>query len=124
MIQEFSFKAHGKSFTLVFTARARYLFESASRYPLTRLLAWKGEVSDIEAAQLLWAGLEGWRVRAADRKHAWTIDEVLDEVLSDLSADERFEVNETVMRAINAAFQRATPATEEGAASSAGKSTG
>ena len=123
MIDEVSFKAAGLELTLCFTARARYLFEQQAGYPLTSLKLLDpdtSDVSDVEVAQAVWAGLEGHRVRSKDRKLPWSIEEVLDDVLADLPAPDRLPVHEAIVRAVGAAFRGAVSA-PEGAAGAEGK---
>ena len=123
MIQEHSFKVAGRSFAVCFTARARYLFELRAGYPLHELKAFAGAASDVELATLLFAGLEGHRVRSKARKAPWDVDEVLDDVIGDLSAPERLEIQRVCIDAVGAAFEGAAKAAAEAgvAASPEGK---
>ena len=120
MIQDFTFEAAGKSYTVSFTARARYLFEQLAGYPLVQIAAIRGTVSDVELPRLILAGLEGHRTRTKSRKAAWTLDEVLDDVVGDLGPKERLDVLSVCLEAVSAAFS-AAGATEaaEGAAGKA-----
>jgi len=102
-----SFRVGEESYTVAYTARARYLFETLAGYPLTGLAAMRGEVSDVELPRLVCAGLEGHRVRAKARRAPWTVDEVLDVVLADATPEERLGVLGKCLEAVAAAFRSA-----------------
>ena len=119
MIQEFEFKLDGETFRVCYTARARFMFERLAGYPVEKLKVWDGAPSDVEAAQVIAAGLEGDRVRNKRRKAAWTVDEVLDDVIGSAGVAERLGALRTCIEAINAAFRGS--ASPEAATSDAGK---
>ena len=122
MLADFTFKLAGETYTVCYTARARYLFELEASYPLQELRAFKGRMSDAEQTRLLWAGLEGARARSKSRKNPWTVAEVLDEVLADVDADARVKAVSVCLDAVTAAFATTAPhATEEVAAGAEGK---
>jgi len=120
VIQEFEFRVDGVTHTVCYTARARYLFEQLAGYPLVQLAAIRGNVSDVELPRLILAGLEGHRTRTKSRKAAWTLDEVLDDVVGDLGPEERLGVLSVCLEAVGAAFRTAgAPEAAEGAAGKA-----
>jgi hypothetical protein len=107
VIKEYEFRAGDKTYTVCYTARARYFFERLAGYPLTELRALtRSQHSDVEIAQLVCAGLEGHRAREKTRKRPWTVDEVLDEILGDLDADDRMRiVLDVCLVAVDKAFE-------------------
>lgn len=107
MLGHSSFDAGGETYSVCYTARARYLFEELAGYPLQQMRSFSGVVSDVEVARFVCAGLEGYRRREKDRKAPWTVDEVLDDVLGDLTADQRTEILRVCLEALSAAFRRA-----------------
>lgn len=102
-----TFTAAGESYSVCYTARARYLFEQLAGYPLHKIGAASGKISDVELPILVLAGLEGHRCRTKARKAAWTLDEVLDSVLGDLGAAEGVRVLTECMAAVDLAFRAA-----------------
>lgn len=121
MLQSFEFKAGGETYTVCYTARARFLFEERAKYPLIELRSFRpgAALSDVELAYLVLAGLEGERHRSKSRKAAWTLDEVLDDVLGDADADERLAILSVCIDGIGAAFRRASDAAPAEAATGA-----
>lgn len=119
MIGSFDFVASGTTYHVCYTARARYLFEQLCGYPMERLSAFRGQVSEVEMARLVTAGLEGHRLREKARKAPWTVDEVLDDVLDDLGVEERAAVFARCLEAVAAAFR--TAAEQEAAKGAEGK---
>lgn len=120
MLPEVEFRAaDGTTYNLCFNARARYLFELSAGYPLHQLTAVRGTVSDVELSRIVVAGLEGHRVRTKARKAPWTLDEVLDDVLADLSPDERLRLLAVCLDGVRIAF--ATSESPEAATGAEGK---
>lgn len=118
MLAEHEVQIGGKAHAVVFNARARYLFEKLSNYPLTQARVLGGVLGDVELAHLLTAGFEGARVRERTRRAPWTVDEVLDGVLAEATPDERLSAFSACSLAIGEAYKPAEP---EAATSPEGK---
>lgn len=110
MLDSTSFDAGGETYHVRYTARARYLFEQLAGYPLHGLLAVQGKISDVELPRLVLAGLEGHRCRSTKRTHPWTMDDVLDRVLGDVSPAEGLAILAACTKAVNDAFSTAAKA--------------
>lgn len=102
--RERTFGLNGSKHSVLYTARARYLFEKGTGYPLSNLRAFTGEVSDVEQAHLVLAGLEGFRVQSGQKRKRWTIDEVLDDVIGDANAGDRLAIVKACTEAVTDAF--------------------
>ena len=99
------FTVGGETYSLLYNARARWLFERASGYPLGDLKSFRGSFSDVELVHLLVAGLEGHRLRSEPKAKPWTADRVLDDLIGDCDATDRAAIYRGVMEAHTAAFE-------------------
>jgi hypothetical protein len=78
--QELTFEANAKVYTVRFTQNALYRVQKALGQALREITAQAGVV---EIQTLLWAGLEGARLKRPERKEPFTLDEVGD-IIDDL----------------------------------------
>jgi hypothetical protein len=112
-IQAREFEFRGTTYSVLFDARGRYVFETLAGYPVSNLRAWTGTISDHEITHLLVAGLEGHRVRAKGRAKPWTVEDVL-AMFGDGTADEVGAIAKVCVGAVNAAFTGITGQKEPG----------
>lgn len=99
--QERSFEAGGKTYTIRFTQNALYRLMRETRAATG---AFQGRVGLVEIQMMLWAGLEGARLKSASRPEPFTLDEagdLIDEMGGIAAAAE----------VVLDAFKRAVPAT-------------
>jgi hypothetical protein len=73
--QEITFRASGSLYSVRFTQNALYRLHKLLGRPLPEVARNPGAV---EIQSLLWAGLEGARLKHKDRKEPFTLDEVGD----------------------------------------------
>lgn len=98
----------GRDLPVIYTARARYLFESLTSYPLSALRVWRdpSHPSDVELTCLLVAGLEGARLREARpaRRTPWTRETVMDDLIDPSTPRERGDALTVCIQAVGDAF--------------------
>jgi hypothetical protein len=129
MLPDVTLRIGDRDYAVCFTARARYLFGVAAGYSLTETKLFRGSqgdgivLSDTELAWMLYAGLEGARLRQArpERRRPWTVDEVLDDVLGDRLVVDLMPTVLDLQRAVHAAFIDPTAAPPDGEDGESGK---
>jgi hypothetical protein len=105
MILSSTFKVGDSEYTVLFNARARFVYEELAGKSIRESDLWRpGNTTETELAWVLTAGLEGHRVRTKSRANPWTVAEVVDQVLDDASLAERITIANECAKSVASAF--------------------